>query len=417
LLPIFVNFLRKTYSWRVAVNVITLTNQQARRFLLKKHGLLGDYRFFGKSGVLDYVRQTGSVQYDPIDVCGKNSELVFQSRIPGFQKEWLAEVLYCDRDLIDHMDKCMCLVPTVDWPYFSHVRDRYRQSGYSSRQIDAIAASVVALIEQQGAVCSKDLPMEDKVHWYWSDTRLARAALETLYLRGVLAIHHKKGTVKYYSMLAKTMPADIAHAPDPLADAFDKAVWLCRRRIGAVGMMWNAGSDAWLEIPEFHAKTRDSVFAHLVDRGDLIPLQVEGIARPLYCLAADKDLLNEVAADAAPLSPRTELIAPLDCLMWDRKLIRALFDFDYTWEIYTPPSKRKFGYYVLPLLQGDRFIGRIEAVRNAKAETLDISSVWLERDVRPTKKLTAQLQVCFRRFAKFNRCARFDWDGSFKQSL
>src|SRR5688500_14388866 len=104
--------------------MIQLTNRQARQFLLLKHGLLGEYQFAGKQGVLDFVRQVGCIQYDPIDVCGKNAELVLQSRIKGFTKNMLAELLYQDRSLVDYPDKNLAIIPTEDWPYF----ERYRQA-------------------------------------------------------------------------------------------------------------------------------------------------------------------------------------------------------------------------------------------------------------------------------------------------
>ena len=104
------------------------------------------------------------------------------------------------------------------------------------------------------------------------------------------------------------------------------------------------------------------------------------------------------------LSPRTELIAPLDSMIWDRKLIKALFGFEYTWEIYTPVNKRKYGAYVLPLLHGERFIGRVEAVCDRRVKILHVRNIWFEGDVIQTKKLQKAISACFERFAKFNGC-------------
>lgn len=103
--------------------MIHLTNRQARQFLLLKHELLDDYKFSGKRGVLDFTRQVGCIQYDPIDVCGKNAELVLQSRIKEFTKEMLADLLYEERSLVDYPDKNLAIIPIEDWPYF----ERYRK--------------------------------------------------------------------------------------------------------------------------------------------------------------------------------------------------------------------------------------------------------------------------------------------------
>ena len=119
-----------------------------------------------------------------------------------------------------------------------------------------------------------------------------------------------------------------------------------------------------------------------------------------YCLTADRELLEEIASGAS-YRPRAELIAPLDCLLWDRRLVEALFDFSYTWEIYTPRDERRFGYYVLPLLTGERFSGRVEAVAHRQSGVLEVRGVWWEG--RPQR---AALEKCLRRFARFNGCTQ-----------
>jgi uncharacterized protein YcaQ len=91
-------------------------------------------------------------------------------------------------------------------------------------------------------------------------------------------------------------------------------------------------------------------------------------------------------------------------MLWDRRLIKALFDFDYKWEIYTPKEQRKYGYYVLPLLYGDRFIGRVEAIRDSKAKTLIVKNIWYERDAERTKALQTAIDDCLHKFAVFNEC-------------
>ena len=97
------------------MTIITLTKQQARQFMLLKHGLIGERKFIGKDGVLAFVRQAGCIQFDPIDVCGKNAELVLQSRVKGFTKKMLYELLYEDRKLIDYFDKNLAIMAFEDW--------------------------------------------------------------------------------------------------------------------------------------------------------------------------------------------------------------------------------------------------------------------------------------------------------------
>ena len=91
--------------------MLTMTREQARRFILRKQGLLGKYRFVGKSGAYEYIRQAGCIQYDPVDVCGKNAELTLQSRVRGFTRQMLADLLYKDRLLVDYTDKELSIRP------------------------------------------------------------------------------------------------------------------------------------------------------------------------------------------------------------------------------------------------------------------------------------------------------------------
>ena len=157
--------------------MITLTNRQARQFMLIKQGLIGDYRFKGKEGIMSYVRQARFVQYDPLDVCGKNSELVLQSRVEGFTKQMLYELLYEDRLLVDYFDKCLGLIEVNDWKYFERLREENRGRGRGREEVDAIADEIKDLIREKGPVCSKEIGFDEKVDWYWSSTKLARAAL------------------------------------------------------------------------------------------------------------------------------------------------------------------------------------------------------------------------------------------------
>ena len=115
-----------------------LTKTQARQFILAKQGLLGSYRFFGKEGAYDYIRQAGCIQYDPVDVCGKNAELTLQSRVKGFQKTMLEELLYRDRLLVDYADKELSIWPAGDWPYFAPFRERSRVHGASFPGFDEL---------------------------------------------------------------------------------------------------------------------------------------------------------------------------------------------------------------------------------------------------------------------------------------
>lgn len=388
--------------------MIQLTNRQARQFLLLKHGLLGEYRFTVKQGILDFVRQVGCIQYDPIDVCGKNAELVLQSRIKGFTKNMLGELLYEDRLLIDYPDKNLAIIPVEDWPYFDRYRQAARQHAKRYPEMEALTEQVRTHIENHGAISSDDLKLDGNFAWrsaiHWSGgNNASRSVLEQMYSTGELIIHHKKGTRKYYDIAEKYIHPNLMNAPEPLESDLEHHKWRVLRRIGAVGLLWNRASDAWLNIWGLKAEQRNEAFRQLLQEARIVAVTVEQMKDTLYCRAEDLSLIEVVLQNPEP-ELRCELIAPLDNLIWDRKLINKLFGFDYTWEIYTPAIKRKFGYYVLPLLYGESFIGRAEVIAERKTGTLVVKNIWYENGLVPTEPLRTALNECIQKFALFNGC-------------
>lgn len=390
-----------------------LTKSQAQQFLLAKQGLLGSYRFSGKMGAYDYVRQAGCIQFDPVDVCGKNAELTLQSRVKGFRKSMLAELLYKDRLLVDYADKELSIWPAEDWPYFAPYRDRSRALGATFPGLGELEQEALAYIRANGPVSSDTLPIGGEIVWYssmhWSGawykkSKAARAVLEQLYTDGALVIHHKNGSRKYYDLAERHLPAPLLTAENPCVDDEALLCWRVLRRIGAVGLLWDKNTPAFLGI-DLKADKRREVFSTLEERGAILPARVEGVKPGFYYLAEDEPLMQAVLAGTADLKPRMAFLAPLDPLFWDKALVAALWDFRYAWEIYTPADKRQYGYYTLPILWGSRFIGRIETAADPKSGTLHVKHVWLESGVRHSKKLQRALDQTLRRFAAFNDCA------------
>lgn len=390
--------------------MITISKQQAAQFIFLKQGLIGAFRFAGKEGAYEYVRQAGCIQFDPVDVCGKNAELTLQSRVKGFRKSMLRELLYEDRKLIDYVDKELSIWPVEDWPLFSIFRERSRRMGDSFEGLGALKDEAMDYIRKNGPVCSDTLPIEGDIYWHssmhWSGnwqkkSPAARSVLEQLYTEGELIIHHKNGSRKYYDLAEKYISASILHAPDPCSDEFDRTCRRALRRIGAVGLMWDKSSTAWLGI-DMKADVRKQVLSRLSAEGKVHAVMVEGIKVPFYYRAEDEALMEAVLNGSADLKPRMSFLAPLDPLMWDKALILALFDFRYSWEIYTPAVKRKYGYYTLPIVYGDRFVGRIEAVPERKAGVLEVKGLWWEPGVRVTKALEKALWKKLREFAEWN---------------
>lgn len=398
--------------------MVMLTNRQARQFLLLKHGLLDPYKFIGKAGALEFVRQCGCIQFDPVDACGKNAELVLQSRVKGCTKKMLSDLLYKERALFDFPDKQLAILPIEDWPYFARWRKIAAEKANEFPEMQSHIEWTKEYIHEHGPVSAEELPLKGKLYWHsaihwsgnWSgQSNAARSVLEQLYTTGELVIHHKVGARKVYDLSERHIPEKLRLAADPIPDALEHNKWRVLRRIGAVGLLWNKPSDAWLNIWDLKPANRQEIFRQLEAEGKIIPVRVEGLRDVLYCRSEDAALLEEVQKDNT-YRPRCEVMAPLDCILWDRKLIRALFGFEYSWEIYTPQEKRKFGYYVLPMVYGERFAGRVEAVRDEKTSTLIVKHVWFEDGVKQTKALQNAAENCLKRLMKFNLCSNIRYE-------
>ena len=394
-----------------------ITRQEARQFILSKQGLIGQHRFIGKDGAYAYVCQAGCIQFDPVDVCGKNAELTLQSRVKNFKKTMLYDLLYKDRKLVDYADKELSIWPARDWPYFSSYRERSKNLGKTFKGLRKLEKQALEYIEANGPVSSDSLPIEGEIFWHssmhWSGnwdkkSQAARSVLEQLYTDGELIIHHKKGSRKYYDIAEKYLPKEILEAENPCKNEEEFLCWRVLRRIGAIGLLWDKNSTAFLGL-DINAAKRKMVLETLTEEGKISSVMVEGIKQPFYYRTEDSELMRDVLEGTADLKPRMSFIAPLDPLMWDKSLIFALWDYQYSWEIYTPAAKRKYGYYTLPILFGEKFVGRIEAVPDRKTGVLAVRNVWWEDGIRCTKKLYSALEQTLKKFAKFNDCKEIEF--------
>lgn len=382
------------------MEIPTLTNRQARRFILTYQDLYPPRKLRGKEGILSYIRKVGCIQYDPLHVAGHNHELVLQSRVGAFSPRMLYRLLYQDRKLLDGWDKNMSIYPVADWPCFrrgregfaAHMNARYRQA-------EPIIPQVRRAIEERGPLSSLDLDHDEVVDWWWSPTRLARVALECMYFTGEVVVHHKVHTRRVFDLAHRQIPADILDAPDPNPTDDQYHDWLTARRIGSIGLLWNRPGDAWLGTG-LKAEGRNGAFARLLEAGSIQEVHVEGIEHPLYMPVGAMPLMDGVLEGREP-APQAVFLAPLDNMLWDRRLISALFGFDYKWEVYTPAAQRKYGYYVLPVLYGDRFVARCEPVRDRKEKTLTLLNWWWEDGVRPSKRMGAALARCMKKYMRY----------------
>ena len=165
---------------------IELTKRQACRFLLAHQGLWPPHKLDDKAGILDFIGRVGCIQFDPLDIVGRNPELVLQSRVSGFRPAILQELLYHDRKLLDGWDKMMAIYRIEDWPYFVYrQRSVARLSQWRSADpVKTVSPQILKAIEERGPLSSIDLDHDQKVDWSWGPTRLAKVALDNMHYTG-----------------------------------------------------------------------------------------------------------------------------------------------------------------------------------------------------------------------------------------
>jgi len=378
---------------------INITRKQARQFLIRHHHLDGKHTLSGKKGIVEYIKKVGCIQFDPLNVAGYNPELVLQSRIDGFKPELLSELLYRDRQLYDAWDKNMAICPVEDWPYLSRTRNKYKGIHTSRfKGKGKIVNQMRRFIDRYGPVTSGDFDHDHKINWPWGPTRFARAALEGMFLWGELIIYNKLGTRKVYDFAEKYIDGKLFHAKDPNPSEDDYFEWLLMRRIRSMGVLPSKSGVAFTGPVHVKSADRKKAAERLLEKGEIFALETDGIKDTVYIAAEDLPVLNSPETRG---KRRISILAPLDNLLWDRGLIKDMFDFEYIWEVYKPVSERRHGYYVLPILYGDRFIARFEPVRDQKAGALMIKNWWWEKGGKMSSALENALIIGIKRFLNY----------------
>src|SRR4051794_13882915 len=303
------------------------------------------------------VDRLGSLQFDPIDVAGRNHDLTLNSRISGYRREWTDDLLYRDRALYETYNKMLSLVPTAELPWYRVTWDRSRARHQETFQEHAaLVDELMERIRTTGPMSSTDVEPREAIDWSWRPTNQVRAILEALALAGILGIARREGNRRVYDLAERLFPADLlARCPPEREQLRHKLL----SRFRGNGLLGETGEYAlWAGLGK--AVDRPALRDELVDAGQIVPVEVDGFRR-LRFVVADEVPILDVAARAvdrkeALAEPGVTFLAPLDPLAWDRDLLARLFAFDYVWEVYVPGPKRRHGYYTLPILYGDRFI-------------------------------------------------------------
>jgi len=331
------------------------------------------------------VDRLGSLQFDPLEVAGRNHDLTLLARIAGYRRPWTEELLYRDRVLYETYNKMLSLVPTAELPWYRITWD-HRRAAHEGGAFDEHAPLVEELlgrIRDGGPLSSTDVRPRAAIDWYWRPTNQVRAILEALGEAGILGIARREGNRRVYDLVERLFPDDLLARRLPERDQYRHKLLSRYRGNGLLG----ATGDYTLWYGTGETRDRPSLIAELVDGGELVPLSVEGLRGARYVLGGEVPILDAAEAEVATGVPvaaaGVTFLAPLDPLAWDRDLLSRLWGFDYRWEVYVPLAKRRYGYYVLPLLYGDRFVGRIEPRIDRATGTLRILGLWWEPGFDP----------------------------------
>jgi hypothetical protein len=361
----------------------------ARRFLIVRHFLAPARHLPAEpASVMRVMDRIGSLQFDPLEVAGRNHDLVLLARVAGYERAWTDRLLYGERVLFEAYNKGLSLLPTAELPWYRLTWDRARaeHDGGAFDEHAPLVEELLDRIRSNGPLSSTDVEPRAAIDWHWRPTNQVRAILEALAQAGILGLARRDGNRRVYDLAERLFPADLlAQRPDER----DQRGHRLLSRYRAHGLLGAGGqSELWYGTGRTAAERAD-LRAGLVGAGALVPVAVEGV-RGLRFVVADEVALveqaeREVAAGLPPgsLWASAAFLAPLDPLVWDRDLLRALFDFDYVWEVYVPARKRRWGYYVLPILYGDRLVGRIEPRIDRAARTLRVIGLWWEPGVDP----------------------------------
>jgi len=343
----------------------------ARRFLAIRH-LLAPPRSLPSApeSVLAVVDRLGSLQFDPLEVAGRNHDLILQARIAGYRRALTDELLYGRRLLFEAYNKALNLLPTRELPYY-RITWQDGASGRAGRLVQEqsdLADKLLATITAEGPKCSSDFERGAAIDWWWGPTSAARAVLDALNMCGRLSLARRDGNRRFYDLTERVFPADILETRIPEREQLRHKVLSRYRGHGLLG----AGGSGELWPGTGTAANRAELRGELLDRGEIVAVSVEGIRGERYIIGDELPLLTQAAREIKAAggaeagmpgvgsSPGCSFIAPLDPLLWDRGVLVPLYGFDYRWEVYTPAAKRRWGYYVLPILFGDRLVGRIE---------------------------------------------------------
>ncbi len=356
--------------------------------------------------MLEVIRKLGSIQFDPIAVAGRNHDLILHARVADYEPS-MCDALYERREIFEATNKALSFVPASEFPWFRHVWGRKGPEFHAAALADnpAVAERVLERIRVGGPLSSADFEREAGAtkNWFGVPENAVRSVLEAYTVTGVVGLAHRDGNLRYYDLLERLLPAELlAHEVPEREQARHKLLSRYRAH-GLLGPGGAGGTFARIAAPA----ERNELRGELVERGALVPVEVEGMRGKRLVLGEEVELLH----DPPEPPPSVAFIAPFDSLLWDTALLARLFDFEFVWEGFFPPAKRRWGYYVLPIVFRDRFVGRIEPRIDRDEARVEILGLWWEDGFAPRRAdgFVDAMRDALRAYLRFAGADGFEW--------
>jgi uncharacterized protein len=387
--------------------VAVVSAEAARRFLVARH-FLSPARSLagGPDAVLEVLRRLGSIQFDPIAVAGRNHDLVLHARVAGYEPAW-CDALYERREIFEATNKALSFVLTSEFPWFRHVWGRKGPRFHKAALADNAdpAERVLARIRADGPLSSRDFEREAGAtkDWFGLPENAVRSVLEAYTALGVIGLARRDGSLRYYDLLERLLPADVLTRNVPEHEQLLHKLLSRYRAHGLLAAGGAGGTFDRIANPE----DRKVLQRELVENGALVAIEIEGMRGKRFVLAEELPLWEAPPEPAASVA----FIAPFDSLLWDTKLLAGLFDFEHVWEGFFKADKRRWGYYVLPILFGDRFVGRIEPRIERDEGVVQILGLWWEDGFDPKRAdgFVDAMRDALHAYVRFAGAERIEW--------
>lgn len=391
--------------------MLRLDNPAARRLFLHKHALAEAPTGPGRGEDLrELIHRLGFVQVDSVRTVERAHHMILFARRPAYRPAHLAPLVERDRHLFEHWTHDAAVIPTEFYPHWrlrfarNRARLRPKWEKWHGPGYDARFDGVLDEVRARGAVSTSDVgPQEQRSSGGWWDWNPSKTALEYHWQCGDLAVCHRTGFRKHYDLAERVIP--VAHRL-PCPSEADSIDWLCNEALDRLGFATPGEIAAfWDTLRPHEAKAWGDA---QLTKGAVIPIEVENTDGSWRKSLARPDVLEQALAAPEPTG-RLRVLSPFDPALRDRKRAERLFGFHYRIEIFTPAAQRQYGYYVFPMLEGARLIGRIDMATNRDRDALEVTALWPERGVPWGKGRQARLEAELTRMARFAGVGDVRW--------